>query len=180
LQGRLIDSVESPIVESAQEPTRARHSNLKEFNMPLEDLEKRVQAIEDLEEIKKLHHTYINLMDDLQYEKVLDLYTEDATIEIRDSGVKSGKKEISEIYLGVLAKKRGSTRFEGHLAVEPDITVEGTSAKGSWLIYMLFSRPTIQWVQGKNDVEYRKESGKWKISKLKFTRTLASDPSLYP
>jgi hypothetical protein len=53
-------------------------------------------------------------------------------------------------------------------------------AKGTWLIYMLFSKPTIQWVQGKNECEYRKENGKWKLSKLKFTRTLASDPSLYP
>jgi hypothetical protein len=26
--------------------------------------------------------------------------------------------------------------------------------------------------------EYRKENGKWLISRLKFTRTLASDPSL--
>ena len=148
--------------------------------MSLEDLEKRVKAIEDLEEIKKLHQNYINLMDNLQYEEVLDLFTEDATAEVRNSGVKRGKKELSEVYLGVLAKARGTTRFDGHMAIEPDITVDGDTAKGTWLIYMLFSKPTIQWVQGKNECEYRKENGKWKISKLKFTRTLASDPELYP
>lgn len=148
--------------------------------MSLEELEKRVKAIEDLEEIKKLHQNYINLMDNLQYEKVLDLFTEDATAEIRNSGVKRGRKELAEIYLDVLAKKRGTSRYEGHMAIEPDITVSGDTAKGTWLIYMLFSKPTIQWVQGKNECEYRKENGKWKISKLKFTRTLASDPSLYP
>lgn len=148
--------------------------------MSLEDLEKRIQAIEDLEEIKKLHQDYINLMDNLQYEEVLELFTEDGTAEIRNSGVKKGKKELSEVYIGVLAKKRGTTRYEGHLAVEPDISVEGNTARGKWIIYMLFSRPAIQWVQGRNDVEYRKENGKWKISKLKFTRTLASDPSMYP
>jgi len=148
--------------------------------MSLEDLEKRVKAIEDLEEIKKLHQNYINLMDNLQYEEVLDLFTEDATSEVRNLGVKKGKKEMSEIYLDVLAKKRGTTRFDGHLAIEPDITVDGNTAKGTWLIYMLFSKLEIQWVQGKNECEYRKENGTWKISKLKFTRTLASDPSLYP
>ena len=148
--------------------------------MSLEDLEKRVQAIEDLEEIKKLHQHYINLMDNLQYEKVLDLFTEDATVEIRNSGVKIGRNGIAEIYLDGLSKKRGSIRFDGHFAVEPDIIVNEKKAKGSWLIYMLFSRPNVQWVQGRNDVEYRKEAGIWKISKLKFTRTLASDPSLYP
>ena len=148
--------------------------------MSLEELEKRVKAIEDLEEIKKLHQNYIDLMDNLQYEKVLDLFTEDGTAEVRNSGVKKGRKGLAEIYTEGLAKKRGTSRYEGHMAIEPDITVSGNIAKGTWLIYMLFSKPTIQWVQGKNECEYRKENGKWKISKLKFTRTLASDPSLYP
>jgi hypothetical protein len=35
--------------------------------MSSENLEKRIRAIEDLEEIKKLHQHYINLMDNLQY-----------------------------------------------------------------------------------------------------------------
>lgn len=147
--------------------------------MSLEELEKRIQAIEDLENIKKLHQHYIDLMDNLQYKEVLDLFTEDATVEVRNWGVKRGRKELSEIYIGILAKNRGTSRSEGHMAVEPDITVDGNTAKGTWLIYML-SQPKIQWIQGRNECEYRKEDGKWKISKLKFTRTLASDPSLYP
>jgi ketosteroid isomerase-like protein len=148
--------------------------------MSLADLERRVQALEDLEEIRKLHQRYINLMDNLQYEQVLDLFTEDATVEIRNFGVKRGRKEISEIYIGVLAKNRGSIRYDGHLAIEPDIEVVDNTARGTWLIYMLFSKPSIQWVQGRNECEYRKEDGKWKLSMLKFTRTLASDPGMYP
>lgn len=148
--------------------------------MSLEELERRVRALEDIEEIKKLHQHYIDLMDNLKYKEVLDLFTEDATSEVRNFGVKKGKKEMAEVYLDILAKKRGTTRFDGHLAIEPDITVNGNTAKGTWLIYMLFSKPEIQWVQGKNECEYRKENGTWKISKLKFTRTLASDPALYP
>jgi ketosteroid isomerase-like protein len=152
----------------------------KEFKMSSADLEKRIQAIEDAESIKKLHQYYINLMDNLLYEAVLDLFTEDATVEIRNSGVKKGRKEISQIYIDGLAKHRGTSRLEGHMAVEPDITVNGDMAKGTWLIYMFFSKPIIQWVQGKNECEYRKVDGSWKIIKLKFTRTLASDPTLYP
>ena len=148
--------------------------------MTLEELEKRVRTLEDLEEIKKLQQHYIDLMDNLQYEEVLDLFTEDATSEIRNFGVKRGRKEMAEIYLGVIAKKRGNKRFESHMAIEPNITVNGNNAKGTWLIYIFFSKPEIQWVQGKNECEYRKENGIWKISKLKFTRTLASDPSQCP
>src|SRR5512147_1351372 len=148
--------------------------------MSLEELERRVQVLEDLEQIRKLHQHYIDLMDNLRYEEVLDLFTDDACVEIRNYGVKRGRKELGEIYLGVLARIRGSERFDGHMAIEPDITVDGDTAKGTWLIYMLFSRPSIQWVQGKNECEYRKENGRWKIAKLKFIRTLASDPSMYP
>jgi ketosteroid isomerase-like protein len=153
---------------------------MKEVRMSLADLEKRVRALEDLEEIKRLHQNYINLMDNLLYEQVLDLFTEDATVEVRNFGVKRGRKEMSEVYIGILAKNRGNLRYDGHLAIEPDIRVDGDTAHGTWLIYMLFSKPTIQWVQGKNECEYRKVNGKWKLSKLRFTRTLASDPTLYP
>jgi hypothetical protein len=149
--------------------------------MSLEELEKRVKAIEDMEEIKKLHHKYVNLMDALKYAEVLDLFTDDCTSEVRSSGPKHGKKEIEDIYFKMLANRRGAVRNDGHLAIEPDIIVDNdTTAHGTWLIYMLFSKPIINWVQGKNECEYKKVNGQWKIHKLKFTRTLASDPSMYP
>ena len=148
--------------------------------MLLEELERRIKAIEDMEEIKKLHQRYLNLMDNLDYAAVIDLFTDDCTSEVRNSGVKRGKKEIEDIYFKMLADNRGTARNDGHLAIQPDITVEGDIAHGTWLIYILFSKPTIQWVQGKNECEYKKVDGLWKIHKLKFTRTLASDPSLYP
>ena len=147
--------------------------------MNFEEFERRLKALEDLEEIKKLHQKYMNMMDNLHYEEVLDLFTEDATVQIRNSEIKRGKKELAEIYLGILEIK-GNVRDNAHIVIHPDITVDGNTAKGTWSVYMFFYEPDIQWVQGKNECEYRKENGTWKISNLKFTRTLASDPSLYP
>ena len=149
--------------------------------MTLEELEKRVRAIEEIEEIKKLHHRYINLMDALKYDEVIDLFTDDCTSEVRNSGPKHGKKEIEDIYFKMLAARRGTVRNDGHLAIQPEIEIiDENTARGTWLIYMLFSKPVINWVQGKNECEYKKVNGQWKIHKLKFTRTLASDPSMYP
>ena len=148
--------------------------------LSLEEIEKRLLALEDAEKIKKLHQRYIMLMDDLLYEEVLELFTEDGSAEVRNFGIKKGREELSKVYIDTLAKNRGAERFDGHMAVHPDIEVNGDTAKGTWLIYMLFSRPAIFWVQGKNECEYRKIDGEWKISKLKFTRTLASDPGQYP
>jgi hypothetical protein len=149
--------------------------------MTLAELEKRVQTIEDLEAIKKLHQNYINLMDNIRYDEVVELFTDDATAEVRSSGVKRGKKELTEIYQMLKGMyKGGVARHIGHMCVEPDINIEGNNARGTWLIYFFDSVPTQSWVQGINECEYRKVNGKWYISKLKFTRTLASDPSLYP
>ena len=146
--------------------------------MNLEELAKRVQASEDLEEIKKLHQTYIDLMDNLKYKEVLDLFTEDASVEVRNSGVLKGKEGLTDIYINKLGRR--TTRSEGHFVIEPDITIEGDTARGTWLVYMLFSKPVIEWVQGRNDAEYEKVNGTWKIKSMKFTRTLASKPELFP
>jgi hypothetical protein len=146
--------------------------------MNLEELEKRVQAIEDVEAIKKLHQKYMDLMDNLQYGSVPPLFTSDATVQIRDSGVKKGYGEVEKMYLGIGAMKKAKDNC--HMAIQPDITVRGDTASGTWLVYMLYSSPAVEWVQGRNDVEYRKEKGVWKISTLKFTRTLASKKEMYP
>jgi hypothetical protein len=146
--------------------------------MTLEEMEKRLRALEDLEEIKKLHRKYISYLDNLEFQKASNLFAENATAEIRDSGPHKGKKEIAELYLGVLAKR--TKRKEGHLVGQPEITVEGDKAKGHWIVYMFFSEPSVQWVQGRHECEYVKENGQWKFSRLKFTRTLASQPSLFP
>lgn len=147
--------------------------------MDMEDLARRVRAIEDAEEIKKLHQRYMDLMDDLRYEEVLDLFTGDATIEVRDSGILRGPEARRKLYFSLRDQKQG-VRDNCHLAVHPDITVDGDSASGTWLIYMLYEDPEGAWVQGRNEVEYRRENGYWKFSRLKFTRTLASRPDMYP
>jgi hypothetical protein len=146
--------------------------------MNIKELEKRIQAIEDLEEIKKLHQKYIDLMDNLKYPEVLQLFAEDASVEIRNSGVLKGKEGLTEIYINKLGKR--PSRSEGHLVIQPDITVNGDTARGTWLVYMLFSKPDIQWVQGKNEAEYVRVDGKWKIKSMKFTRTNASRPDMFP
>ena len=146
--------------------------------MNLDELEKRVRAIEDLEEIKKLHQNYVDLMDNLRYQEVLKLFTEDASVEIRNWGVLRGMEGLTEVYINRLGRR--TARSEGHFVVAPDIIVNGDTAKGTWLFYMLFSIPAVEWVQGRNEAEYVKVDGKWKIKSMKFTRTNASKPDMFP
>jgi hypothetical protein len=60
--------------------------------MSIEDLEKRIQVLKDAEAIKKLHQKYIDLMDNLKYEEVLGIFTEDAYVEVRNLGEKKAER----------------------------------------------------------------------------------------
>ena len=65
--------------------------------MSLEELEKRVQAIEDLEEIKKLHQKYMDLMDNLRYKEVVDLFVDEFALSrsIKSLYVSISRVEVS-------------------------------------------------------------------------------------
>jgi len=149
-----------------------------EETVNIEELEKRIQQIEDLEEIKKLHQKYIDLMDNLRYPEVLELFSEDAVIDIRNYGELKGKEGLREVYINKLGKR--SERSEAHFVIQPDISINGDTARGTWLVYMLFSKPDVQWVQGRNEAEYVRTGSKWKIRSMKFRRTNASKPDMFP
>lgn len=168
----------TPNHREARHPGSASDHQTEEAHMSLEELAKRVKAIEDLEEIKQMHRRYMDHLDKLEFAQAAEMFAENATAEVRDSGVHRGKKEIAHIYLDILAQRK--ERHDGHLVSQPIVTVDGDTAKGTWIVYMFFSVPSVQWVQGKHECEYVKENGQWKFSKLKFTRTLASQPSEYP
>lgn len=142
------------------------------------DIEKRLVALEDQEKIKKLHQHYVGLMDSLEFDKIPKLFSEDAIVEIRNHGVKQGIQAITELFSEVSKRRKGVK--EGHMAIQPDISIKGDTALGTWLIYILFSKPSVQWVQGVNECEYIKENGKWKFRKLKFTRMNASQADMFP
>jgi hypothetical protein len=146
--------------------------------MDIDELAKRITALEDLERIKQMHREYMSCLDNIQFARALDFFTDDAEVEVRFSGVKKGREDYSKIYLETLAQRK--ERHDGHLVGQPVVTVDDNRASGHWIVYMFFSVPSIQWVQGRHDCEYVKENGQWKFSKLKFARTLASRPDLYP
>jgi len=134
--------------------------------MALEELEKRVKILEDIEEIKKLHINYVYLLCDLQWDEMLDCFAENATLDLMDQGVRQGKKEIGEVFHNVLAKM--IKRTDGHFVGQPVISVDGDKAKGYWILYLFFAEPEVKWVQGRQDCEYVKVNGKWKFSSVIF------------
>ena len=130
-------------------------------------LEKRVKVLEDIEAIKQFHVNYVYLLCDLQWDEMAECFAEDATMELLDSGVVRGKKEIGGVFRNVLAER--VKRNDGHLVGQPIITVEGDKAKGQWILYLFFAEPEVRWLQGRQDCEYVRVNGEWKFSKVRFT-----------
>lgn len=141
----------------------------------LEKLGKRVKEIEDLEKIEELQRTYMSYWDNMEFAKIPDLFSENGTAEVRNKGIRRGKKEVAEFYTG---SSHSGRKRDGHFCGQQIVHVNGNEAHGHWIVYIFFVGPPVQWVQGRNDCKYIKENGKWKISELKFNRIAASHPDL--
>jgi hypothetical protein len=141
----------------------------------LKELEKRIEALEDLEAIKKMKAQYGQLCDDrygkgddeieAHSRKIAELFTEDG---IWDGGqvfgIHKGRKEIYEYFA------RPAINFALHFFAKPDLTVEGNLAKGRWYLWMpgTTNKNIPFWLAGYEDDEYNKVDGKWLHNYMKF------------
>ena len=150
----------------------------------LENLEARIQRLEDIKQIERLQRIYGYYRDYGEWEKVVDLFSDNTeSVEVADHGVYKGKEGVRKFYIDLI--KGGKDRkprpgvlsicmqMQGVITVEPD----GKTAKGRWYGYMIEARPTMSlhegelrqlWGHGIYENEYVKEDGKWKIKKLHF------------
>jgi hypothetical protein len=157
--------------------------------MTLEELEKRVKILEDTEEIKTLQIHYVNCLTQAKFDDVIDCFSDDAVVDLH-AGLCRGKAEFSRLFKETISLTHIGK--EGNFVVHPMITVDGDTAKGSWLLYLQFSQPRIldpiptilatdqapDWMQGYYEMEYKRVDGKWKISMLKWRCRLITPRSL--
>ena len=150
----------------------------------LENLGARIQRLEDVKQIERLQKIYGYYRDYGEWEKVVDLFSNNAeSVEVADHGVYKGKEGVKRFYIDLI--KGGKDRkprqgvlsicmqMQGVVTVDPD----GKTAKGRWYGYMIEAKPTMSlhegelrqlWGHGIYENEYVKEDGKWKIKKLHF------------
>jgi ketosteroid isomerase-like protein len=145
-------------------------------------LEKRLQAMEDLEAVKQLHYRYKNAFMQADWETVLDCFSQDAVLDIKPDGTNVGKgfAEVRRQF-GNMAKVHVGA--ETDYVYHPRITVTGDTAKGTWMVtdnMHIADQPVLS-VYGIYTVAYKKIAGEWKISLLQHRhRTITPSEAMGP
>ncbi len=138
--------------------------------MTLEELEVRVQRMEDIEAIRKLKATYCflcdaGLADERNRDELISHFTDDARVDFGlGPGSKfQGRKEL-EVFFGQVVP--GAVSFCMHMVHNAIIEVDRYRATGRWH----YEAPTTdtasgraQWMAGTYVEEYVREDGEWKF-----------------
>jgi hypothetical protein len=143
----------------------------------LEELEKQVTLLEDVQEIENLQRMYGYYFDYSMFTEVMGLFSENTdSVEVTGHGVFRGKEGAKRMYDAMLAKKRpGSIFFE--VMQSPEVVYVATDRKtatGRWYTPSSGCRPfggtqRQTWQFGVYDNEYIKENGKSYFKKLHWS-----------
>ena len=137
--------------------------------MSLEDIEKRLRVLEDIEEIKKLKVRYSMYCDDnYNPDGIASLFTEDGVWDAGPRGVGNGREGIRKFFAG----QSEMISFAVHMVMNPIIEVDGDTAKGTW--YFLGASTVVEgnqalWASVQYDEEYVRVNGEWKFKSLKVS-----------
>jgi acetyl esterase/lipase len=136
-----------------------------------------VQLAEDFSRIEKLQRAYGYYVDKGLWEDLSQLFTENAVANY-PAGVFVGRQSIREhLYMNVGGHQvgdigLGNGRLYDHMNIQPVVHIDagGTTAHGRWRAFALFGSPggEATWAEGVYEMQYTKENGVWKISKLDY------------
>ncbi|MEO8309413.1 MAG: nuclear transport factor 2 family protein, partial [Pseudomonadota bacterium] len=137
----------------------------------------RAQRALDLKDIERLQRAYGYYIDHSDWDNVVDLLTDDVTAEYAVSGVYVGKSSVRALLYSIGYGKLGlrPQQLREHIQLQPVITLspDGRSAHGHWRALVLLGQyeEYARWQVGPYDDDYRKENGKWKISRIHWYET---------
>ena len=154
-------------------------SRLTAAQTRLDAIRTRTTRISDINEIENLQRSYGYYVDKMLWEQVIDLFSDNGTMEIGTSGIYAGKDSIRRYLYTLSDGRQGPIEGElfNHMQLQPIVTLseDGMSARGRWRALILTgthgSGSGGNWGEGPYENDYIKENGVWKISKLHWYAT---------
>ena len=154
-----------------------------ELTQTLQSLQRRVLRLEDVEQIKALHRTYIRQLADRAWIDMVSNFTSDAVMDLRSHGPRRGHEQIAELFERMHA---AGNPHDGYVLSSPVIEVDGDLATGVWTWHRhLCEFPVMgavmrvfgPWWEGRYHCTYRREDGRWKFENMRF-RLVAPDADM--
>lgn len=149
-----------------------------ELRQRLQELQARAERVEDSNDIKRLQRAFGYYMDEGLWDEVVDLFSENATLEMARDGVYSGRERIREYFYALGNGRQGLAegQLNEHFQLMPVVTLgeDGRSARARWRAIILKGEygEGAWWGEGPYENEYVKEDGVWKISRLHWFQTI--------
>jgi ketosteroid isomerase-like protein len=154
------------------------------MRMGVSEYEKRLKQLEDIQAIKDLHREYVYWVNECNWDKVIDCFTEDCSVNIGKWGLRKGKESLQKLFKQDIAGNNQGKGRDGHFVTQPVIAVNEDYATGHWLMYILISNPetglAMRWAHGRHDVEYIRVNGEWKIRSIVWTNPWPREPGSFP
>jgi hypothetical protein len=128
--------------------------------------------IDDYNQLRNLQGMYGYYQDEALWDQVVDLFADDATLEIGSSGIFNGRDSIRRYFLSLTGGKQGLARGQLNIQsqLSPVITLasDGQSAEGRWrtIIQEGTFGQSANWGSGAFESRYIKQNGVWKIRSL--------------
>lgn len=156
-----------------------------ELQQLVASLSEQVQRLEDIEQIKKLHRIHVRHLTDHEWEAASDAFTEDAVVDVRDHGPRRGREEVARLFAEMHVH---DAPHDGYVLSSPVLEVAGDSADGVWTVHRHWcdvseTDPAVRvygsWDEGRYRCTYRREAGRWRISRM-VLRMVLPDRDLEP
>lgn len=130
-------------------------------------LEQRLQRFEDRYDIEQLRYRYCYAIDTRDWDALVSLFTDDATLDYGGLGTFEGKEGVREFATAVVEENLAAT---AHAVHNPILTVEENSATGQWYVSspVTFADGTGGFRWGRYDEQYRRVDGAWRIEDLRL------------
>jgi hypothetical protein len=174
------ESAASAQAPASSEPVSAER--VASVRARVASLEARTARVDDVNAIENLQGSYGYYTDKMLWDEVVDLLSDDATLEIGPSGVYRGKASIRRYLDALSGGKQGP--LEGvlfdHFQLQPIITVapDGQTAQGRWRLFLMTgaagSGSGGNWGEGTYENEYVKQNGVWKLRTLHWYATFVA------
>lgn len=135
--------------------------------MTLQELERRITHLEDIEAIKQLKARYCTICDaDHDPDRITELFTEDGIWEGRGIGHAKGHAAIRALFVGF----QKAISYSQHMVMNPLIEVSGDRAHAVWYFFGAFTFRAgneAKWQAARYHEDYVKVQGQWKIEHLR-------------